>query len=208
MYMYTKLKEALMGKGKSVSGKDWSPNSVKAIVITREFIVIAYHVKQAKLVQLDINESMQDISRNGSQGSLHNLLSQKQLSCLEEIYVDSIFQNYKGTMDLERYVNGLVNSASRLRFYGYIEPGNVYDIVNNYGKAQLNGLVDYTYAMDMERVLSVQYQSTNNDSWYTKYNLRPDKYSLDSNRGVLHTWFKKVAEEVKKAAIKTGAIRK
>ena len=187
-----------MGTKGSTSSKNWSPNNVKAVVITRACILVAFHTKQPTFVPLDVATSMQDISKNGSTGSLHNLLAQRQLSCLEEIYVDSIFQNYTGIMNLDEYVRGLVSTVSRLRFYGYIGDGQLTNLPERYGNAKLNGLTDYTYALDKERKLPLQYQSTDNGLWYTKYNLRPDKYPIDSKRGALHAWFKMVESDLTK----------
>ena len=190
MYMYQQLKNAVMGS--SSNTKNWSPNSIKAIVITRSFIFVAYHIRQPKIVNLDLSESIADIQKNGSSGALHNLLSQKQLSCLEEIYVDSVFQGYAGFMDLQGYVDKLVSTVSRLRFYGFIENADVNELYNNFSNAMMNGNGEYCFALDNTRRSVIQYQSTQNDNWYSKYNLRPDKYSADANKGTLNTWFKKV----------------
>lgn len=208
MYMYSELRSAIMnqsGNGKTVP-KDWTPNSIKAIYIMRTFILVAYHVKQPKLVQLNIEEALEDIQRNGSNGALHNLLSQKQLSCLEEIYVDSIFNNYKGLMNLEGYVSSLVNSVSRLRYYGYADFVDANEVVQCYARAQITRELDYTYALDKSRTCTLMYQSTENNNWYSKYNLRPDKYQSDVPKGNLSLWFKLVESKIvegKQAEIET-----
>lgn len=196
MYMYQELRKIILNtKGKSTP-KDWSPNSIKAVVITREFIFVAYHLTQPRYVMLNPEEAINDIQHNGSNGALHNLLSQKQLSCLEEIYVDSVFENYKGLMDVEGYVNGLVSSVSRLRFYGYITNVNIQELLNCYSNALTNRQLDYSYALDKARTASLMYQSTENNNWYSKYNLRPDRYSTDAPRGNLNLWFKMVESKV------------
>lgn len=196
MYMYQELRKMIMNtKGKSTP-KDWSPNSIKAIIITREFIFVAYHLSQPKYIMLNPEEAIEDIQRNGSNGALHNLLSQKQLSCLEEIYVDSAFENYRGIMDIEGYVNGLVNSVSRLRFYGYIANANVQEIMNGYSIAMTNRDLEYAFALDKNRTSALMYQSTENNNWYSKYNLRPDKYPTDSIKGNLNAWFKMVESKI------------
>ena len=201
MYTYSKLKEALY-KGKSVNSPDWTPNDIKALVITRYYIVIAYHVGNPRCVNLNCAEVEADISRNGTNGSLHNLLSQRQLSCLEEIYVDSVFKQYSGFMNLESYVNGLVNTASRLRYYGYIDPSQEPDVQEKYAVASIQGISDYTYALDKSRVCSLEYLSTNNNDWFCKYNLRPDVYKRDADKGALQTYFKMVENTMKKAKAK------
>lgn len=196
MYMYQELRKVIMNtKGKSTP-KDWSPNSIKSIIITREFIFVAYHLTQPRYAMLNPEEAIEDIQRNGSNGALHNLLSQKQLSCLEEIYVDSVFENYKGILDLEGYVNGLVSSVSRLRFYGYIANANIQEIMNTYSNAITSRTLGYSYALDIGRTASLMYQSTDNNNWFSKYNLRPDKYSTDAYKGSLNAWFKKVENKL------------
>lgn len=196
MYMYQQLKKAVMGA--SSNTKSWSPNSIKAIVITRSFIFVAYHIRQPKIVTLDLSESIADIQKNGSGGALHNLLSQKQLSCLEEVYVDSVFQGYAGLMDLQGYVDRLISTVSRLRFYGFIDNADVNELYNNFSNAMMSGKGEYSFALDSSRRSTLQYQATQNDNWYSKYNLRPDKYSADSPKGTLNTWFKKVEGTVNK----------
>lgn len=197
MYMYSELRSAIMNqRGNKSTPKDWSPNSIKAIYIMRDFILVAYHLKQPRLVQLNPEEVTEDIQRNGSNGALHNLLSQKQLSCLEEIYVDSIFENYKGLMNLDGYVNGLVSSVSRLRFYGYASNINPQELLQAYNNAQTTRQLDYSYALDKSRTATLMYESTENNNWYTKYNLRPDKYSADAPKGALNLWFTMVENKI------------
>ena len=154
-YLYDKLKEALGGAKFSNSHvgavRDWTPNGVKAIVIYREFILVANHVKPPRLYPLDINEVVQDLQRNGSTGALHNLLSQRQLSCMEEFYVDGMFQNYRGVLDLQGYVGKLLNDKSRLRYYGYIDGVNGQDLYKRYADAKMANNAIYSYAGDTTR---------------------------------------------------------
>lgn len=200
-YLYDKVKLALGGNkfSSSHSGvvSDWSPNSVKALFITRGYIIVVNHVKVPKLYKLDVNESSLDISKNGSGGALHNLLSQRQLSCMEEIYVDAVFNNYKGMMDLQGYVNKTIRESSRLRYYGYIDVNsNPQEIVNKYTKEKMEMNPLYAYATDKTRSAALQYYEVGNKQWYKNYNLRPQYYKLDADNGLLDRWFRKSESKI------------
>ena len=201
-YLYDKLKEALGGAKFSNSHvgavRDWTPNGVKAIVIYREFILVANHVKPPRLYPLDINEVVQDLQRNGSTGALHNLLSQRQLSCMEEFYVDGMFQNYKGVLDLQGYVSKLLNDKSRLRYYGYIDGVNGQDLYKRYADAKMANNAIYSYAGDTTRQGSLQFTDVGNKTWYKNYNLRPQHYVLDADNGTLARWFRKCELDIQK----------
>lgn len=201
-YLYDKLKEALGGAKFSNSHvgavRNWTPNGVKAIVIYREFILVANHVKPPRLYPLDINEVVQDLQRNGSTGALHNLLSQRQLSCMEEFYVDGMFQNYRGVLDLQGYVSKLLNEKSRLRYYGYIDGVNGQDLYKRYADAKMANNVVYSYAGDTTRQGSLQFTDVGNKAWYKNYNLRPQHYVLDADNGTLARWFRKCESDIKK----------
>ena len=202
-YIYSKVKEALggsrMGSSSKTVIKDWTPNGVKALVICRSFIIVANHIKPPRLYQLDLSEVTKDLQGSGSTGAIHNLLKQRQLSCLEEIYVDSVFNNYKHIFNMDTYIASLLNEKSRLRVYGYCDGtnGNVAgEMLNNYRNAQIRGDFSYCYAFDRSRSVMVQYKEVGNSDWYKNYNLRPQFYSLDADRGQLHTWFKKCENRV------------
>lgn len=201
-YLYDKLKESLGGAKFSNSHvgavRDWTPNGVKAIVIYREFILVANHVKPPRLYPLDINEVVQDLQRNGSTGALHNLLSQRQLSCMEEFYVDGMFQNYRGVLDLQGYVSKLLNEKSRLRYYGYIDGVNGQDLYKRYADAKMANNAVYSYAGDTTRQGSLQFTDVGNKTWYKNYNLRPQHYVLDADNGTLARWFRKCESDIKK----------
>lgn len=201
-YLYDKLKEALGGAKFSNSHvgavRDWTPNGVKAIIIYREFILVANHVKPPRLYPLDINEVVQDLQRNGSTGALHNLLSQRQLSCMEEFYVDGMFQNYKGVLDLQGYVGKLLNDKSRLRYYGYIDGVSGQDLYKRYADAKMANNALYSYAGDTTRQGSLQFTDVGNKTWYRNYNLRPQHYALDAENGVLARWFRKCESDIEK----------
>lgn len=200
-YMYDKLKIALEGSKFSDSHniiKDWSPNEIKALFITRGCIIVVNHIKQPKVLNLDVRESEFDISKNGSTGSLHNLLTRRQLSCLEEIYVDSVFNNYRGCLDIDGYVRKSMSESSRLRYYGYINLNDVDNVVNSYVNARSKEDFTYSYAMDKGRTNTIQFTQTNNSKWYENYNLRPQFYTLDSENGSLARWFRMCRAEIEK----------
>lgn len=194
MYMYQMLSKAIFdSEDKNKIKSDWSPNTIKNIVILRDCIVVVYHTtRQTKFVQLN-QEALDDIMSNGSKGALHNVLGAYQLSCLEEIYVDSVFQNYLGTFNLDKYVNGLKNTRSRLRYCGYVQwvMGAGQNIFNYYNKGKQTLSEDYTLAQS-KGVVNIGIQNLDNTDWYTKHNLRPENYKLDKERGTLDAWFTKV----------------
>lgn len=194
-YMYDMLKTALGGSKFSNSHstivKGWSPNSIKALIITEYQIVIIYHVSMPRVIALNYQQAYEDITRNGSSGSLHNLLTQRQLSCLEEIYVGGVFQNYLGCMNIKAYVERMLSDSSRLRYYGYIRVSNFDEIRNCYSMAKENGNPLYAYALDKSRTNTIQYECVGNDKWYKNYKLRPQYYAMDAENGVLSRWFKR-----------------
>lgn len=209
MYMYQMLSKAIFdSEDKNKIKSEWSPNAIRNIVILRDCIIVVYHTtRQTKFVQLN-QEALDDIMSNGSKGALHNVLGAYQLSCLEEIYVDSVFQNYLGTFNLDKYVNGLKNTRSRLRYCGYVQwvMGAGQNIFNYYNKGKQALSEDYTLAQS-KGVVSIGIQSLENTDWYMKHNLRPENYKLDKERGTLDAWFTKVERdmteyygEMKKAA--------
>lgn len=189
-YLYDKLRDALGGKNfrSGVSMKGWSPNEVRGIVIMRDFILIADYVKSPKIVELNVQEVMLDLSNMNRRGSLNNLLSARQLSCLEEIYVDEGIRGYKQVIDLEAYVQSLVNGISRLRYYGYVSGFNAGELYGVYQKAFVDGVMDFTLA---EKLGKFKAESVGNRLWYTKYNLRPNYYDVDRDGGKLSIYFKK-----------------
>lgn len=188
-YMYDELKKILSPANGSTAR--WSPNNIRALYITRGYLIYVRHVGGNAVCRvLDVAKSSEDISRNGSTGALHNLLSNRKLSCLEEIYVDSVFQNYKGAMNLEAYVNSLVNDRGRLRFYGYVDFQTLdpSEISNKYGNDSIEKIL-YSYAEDSSRSAKLQYWSVGNPNWYLNHSLRPQDYPLDGERGSVGRWF-------------------
>lgn len=197
MTLYQELKKAVTGSEKDVQlPKNWTPNNVRAIIVTRAGIVLYYFTKMPKIVRLNIQEMEKDIAKNGSTGSLQNVLNKRQLSCLEEIYVDSVFKNYKGSFNLENYVDSLVSSSSRLRYYGYIDFNILETVYESYQKAFYNDVKSYIYALDKDKK-GVEIYSTNNSKWFEKYNLRPTEYSADNKAGNLAACLRVIEKQEK-----------
>ena len=190
-YIYNAVKNAIGGVNVNsgmAKQKDWSPNNIRSIYIMRDFVLVAYYTKLPKLVMLDSNEVGLDLQNPNRIGSLNNLLSNRQLSCMEEIYVDSILQVYPNVIDLQKYVNSLISGSSRLRYYAYVEGLNGDDLAKTYQKVKIDGVMDFTLA---KNVGGFRYQDTENTDWYKKYNLRPQYYSLDESGKELATIFNK-----------------
>lgn len=194
-YLYNKLRDALGGTSVKTGTqiKKWSPNEIRSIVIMREYILIADYLKQPKVMPLDLNEVDVDLRSRGGGSSLNNLLNNRQLSCMEEIYVDSVFMNYKDVFDLEKYVRDMFNQVSRLRYYGYTRAGNAEVLRQFYSNVQINGTMDATIALNIG---GFEYNDTGNSGWYKKHNLRPQYYALDSDKGTLHTYFMKCEKQI------------
>ena len=207
-YLYDKLREALGGENfkAGVAINNWTPNEVRAIYIMRDFILVADYLKQPRLVTLDIQEVGMDITNRNRRGNLNNLLESRQLSCLEEIYVDYAFMQYKNVIDLGAYVknalkisDGCIESNSRLRYYGYVRGFNSQIIMGFYSKALLNGYMDYTFA---NNVGGFMYVDANNKDWYKKYDLRPQYYSMDKDKSKLHIYFTKCERVISDNTVK------
>lgn len=208
-YLYGEVKKALGGEKFSTSSariiKDWTPNNIKAFVITRNFIYVRYHINvgmstkggagglKSRIYYLDQTVLSSELSRPQN-GSVTNLLSSRQLSCMEEIYVDSTFQNYLGVLNLPMYINKLVSERSRLRFYGYIDNVTIDELETCFNKFDVKENPLYSYAYDKERKATVQFTDTKNDDWIHDYFLRPQYYMMDSEGGKLARWFRSVEQ--------------
>lgn len=194
-YMYDRMKVALGGSSYTDSHagvvKGWSPNNIKALIITEYQIITINHVSAPRVTPLDYKRAYDDIIRNGSTGSIHNLLTQRQLSCLEEIYVSGIFQNYLGCMNIDAFVNKMEFDSCRLRYYGYINVSNYDEIVKCYAKAREKGNPIYAYALDKSRTNAISYSNVGNDNWYKNYRLRPQYYAMDAENGNLSRWLRR-----------------
>ena len=190
-YLYNQVKNAIGGTNVSKNASkltDWSPNNIRAVCIMRNFLLVAYYTRQPKLVDLDENQVGLDLMNPNRVGSLNNLLGNRQLSCMEELYVDSVFQAYPGVMDLPRYVDSLISSSSRLRYYAYVDGLDPNMAASFYNKAHIDGALDCTLALN---VGGFKYIDTENENWYTKFNLRPQYYSMDEPGKPLATIFNK-----------------
>lgn len=189
-YIYDKLRDALGGKifRSGIVFKNWSPNEIRAIYIMRDFILVADYLKQPKIIRLDVNEVSMDLSNPSRRGNLNNLLDSRHLSCMEEIYVDSCYQGHRDVIDLNSYVQGLYNQASRLRYYGYVSGFSVDALQTFYSSALINGSFDLTVAKTLN---NFSYNDLGNKDWYKKYNLRSQWYEIDKEKGRLHTYFAK-----------------
>lgn len=206
-YIYDNVRNALGGqsfKAGSVS-KNWSPNEIRALYIMRSFIIVVDYLKGPILYSLDENAVGLDLQNPNRIGSLNNLLSNRQLSCMEEIYVDDVFQKYPNVMDLAAYARSVISSQSRLRFYAYASGMNPAYIVQKYQMAFNNGVMDFTYA---KSIGGIRYVDTGNADWYKKYFLRPQYYPADADGGRLHIWFSKCEKQVASAQQKIEEERK
>ena len=208
-YLYDNLKGALGGdkltSSKSTVIRDWTPNNIRTIVISRYGIMVAYHLggfTKTKVYPLDVNEVARDLEELGrthyGTPKLNGLLTKRSLSCLEEIYVDSAFINYPQVLDLLGYVRGLVNSVSRLRYFGYgnFSEGSLGQLSSNYKGSNPS----YSIAKDRNRegYLTLEYKDVGNESWYHNYYLRPQYYQMDSDKGKLAIHFRKAEDAIVK----------
>lgn len=218
-YLYDKLKEALGGEvvtsNKNTVIRNWTPNNIKALIISRYYIVVVKHLGLnmgcAKQYDLDVNLVAQDLDElfrtNYGKPKLNSLLTKRSLSCLEEIYVDSMFQNYPQVLDLQGYMRELVSTMSRIRFFGYGEfpiGVNVAEYLSNaYRNAYNSGNYDYSIAKDSNRgAIRLEYRELNKKDWYTRYYLRPQFYQMDVERGNLAVHFRKFESDYAKCANK------
>lgn len=196
-YIYEEVKKQMNGLNRKPGGgliQNWSPNLYRCIIISPSFIFIAKHIGNPIVQQLDPQKVMEDLesySRGQGKGALHNLFSERQLSCLEEIYFDEVFKSYQNLFDINMYISKVKNSASRLRYYGYCRTNGDLRIaswlVGMYQRAD----VLYCLAKDKNRVFPLEYKEVGELNWYKNYNLRPMYYKLDSDKGQLAIYFRK-----------------
>lgn len=207
-YLYDKLKDALGGDkvmvSKSTVIRDWSPNNIKVLIISKDYILVGHHLGtfgSFKSTLLDYNLVAQDVEElsrtNYGKPKLNSLLSRRSLSCLEEIYIDSAFMNYPQVIDLLGYVRDLIGTTCRLRYYGYgVFPRGTDDWVRQeYSSNSRN--MGYALALDETKPFSVEYREVmkykepNGVDWYHNYYLRPQYYKMDSDNGKLAIHFRK-----------------
>lgn len=211
-YLVDKLMDSLGKKGYSGNTgtviSDWTPNNIKCIVISRDFIWVGNHIGGiggGRVTPLDQDKVLSDIldisMKNYGKPKLNSILERRALSCLEEIYVDSIFMKNLKVLDLESYVRKLFGSYSRLRRYGYFNPvrGFMQWILSNSESSRKK----VGYLMSDDDSCPVEIGGTSgkfkgNPEWYKMYYLRPEYYKMDKEGGNLYVHFKKIEREYPK----------
>ena len=194
-YIYDSVKSVLIGNNTESSTtviKGWSPNMYRCIVIGFDYIFVAYHGKGCRIFNLDRNKVFEDLDKylkGSSRGSLTNLLSTRQMSCLEEFYVDYNFVRVRSLINLNIFAEKLKSSVSRLRYYGYFD-GNMNGAMLE--RLYKNTDVLYSLAKDKDRLFKMDYVETCVKDWYRNYNLRPQYYTMDRDNGDLAIYFRKV----------------
>ena len=192
-YVYDEVKNQLDIDQKG-SKSTWSPNIYRCIIIGADYLFFAYHggIKKNRIVRLDPEKVVGDIRKSEEgkyRGSINNLLQERQLSCLEEIYVDTAYQRFPNIFDIAKYADSVKSNVSRLRYIGYCTTsGDVDWLITSYDKE--NPI--YTLAEDKtKRGLQLQVTKINNPEWYKKYYLRPQFYDADKEKGKIAVWFRK-----------------
>ena len=196
-YIYEMLKNVLSGNRRG-DASDWagSPNMFRSIVVTPEFIFTARFIGNPRVVRLDaekVRADLADYKMGKGKGALHNLLAERQLSCLEEIYFDVVFEPYQNLYDIEYYINKVKSSVSRLRYYGYcvIPNGQYMTVCSWLDSTYKNANVLYSITEDKTKPFMINYKSTGTKEWYRNYNLRPNFYKADADDGDLAIYFRK-----------------
>lgn len=197
-YVYTKLKEAILGNQGDKISRDMSPNMIKAIFIGRTNIVVAYHTRSCRTIHLDFEKVSQELGNSGVRNeSLNNVLNKYKMGCVEEIYADASYRNIPGGyLDLDRYVQGL--NRCRLRFYGWYN-GDASCVLTCYEKARMEHNYMYCVANDADvrgKILQIEAHNVQGkaEPWYTVHDLRPNDYPVDKS---LDSYFNRVDEYLK-----------
>lgn len=192
-YVYDEVKNQLDIDQKG-SKSTWSPNIYRCIIIGADYLFFAYHggIKKNRIVRLDPEKVVGDIRKSEEgkyRGSINNLLQERQLSCLEEIYVDTAYQRFPNIFDIAKYADSVKSNVSRLRYIGYCTTSGDMDwLITSYDKE--NPI--YTLAEDKtKRGLQLQVTKINNPEWYKKYYLRSQFYDADKENGKIAVWFRK-----------------
>lgn len=213
-YIHDKLKEALGGSkvidSKNTVISDWTPNNIKVLVISKNFILVIYHVGGfggSKVVKLDLEQVVKDLNRlaiNGGNPQLNTILKRRSFSCLEEFYVDVDFLKTPPIIDLLGYVRELSNTTSRLRYFGYGEfpLGSDEWIRSAYQNNKRD--LDYALATDTNIPFSIGFRKVGYNEWYSNYFLRPKYYRLDDENGKLAAHFRKFEEDYKNHLLAKG----
>ena len=191
-YIYEKVKEEFkrceQGAGDQIQG--WTPNKYRCIVIGMDYIFYGYHLyapKMIKLVRSKVEEDIEWYKQRDGRYTVHYLLLQRQLSCLEEIYLDVAFRNSQAMFNLYEFAEMNFKRTTRLRAFGYADTEGLKDmLVTTYKNA------NSMYAMYLDEYMKgmLKFVVANNKDWYKKYNLRPTFYKLDEDDSSLAKYFK------------------
>lgn len=202
MYIVEELTKALGGKKLSESHQSlisgWTPNNVKAIFISVDFILVVNHLGYScKVVPLDRNLVASDIEQCKvvyGKPKLNSVLEKRSFSCLEEIYVDAILVGIPQLINIEAYINSFNKDTDRLRYAGAGDfNGSYIDWIR--GIYSTKQSLDYAIAKDTSRPFKLQFKTINEDDWYKHYYLRPKYYRMDSEKGGLAMHFRKFAKD-------------
>ena len=192
-YVYDEVKKQLDLDQKG-SKAVWSPNIYRCIIIGADYLFFAYHagIKTNRIVPLNAENVVGDIQKCAEgkyRGSINNLLQERQLSCLEEVYLDVVYQPYPNIFDVAKYADSIKSNVSRLRYIGYCKTsGDASWMIESYSRD--NPI--YTLAEDkVKKGLQIQATKVDNPEWYRKFFLRPQYYSADKENGKLAVWFRK-----------------
>ena len=204
-YLTDKLKEVI---DKRYDEGNWSPNNFRAMFMGQNFFCFIRYSGVPHVVKLDFEKVKQDVQKsfNGRGASFDPIMNNRKFSCLEEIYIDTIYLNSK-LFNLESFVRSL--NDNRLRYYGVInnlrdsEQLKIINSIKSCFNSKLAAQYGYLYITDSNNVwkgsqIPGKVAKTSNNKWYTSYNLRPTDYEMDKENGDLDIYFKKV----EKAGIK------
>lgn len=178
---------------------DWTPNNVKSIIIGRDCMMVVYHIGGfggCRLIRLDSSRVMQEVAdTTGGYPRINAVLNRRSLTCLEELYVDTIYLSNPLVVDVGRYVSENVGDSSRFRFYGFGSfcYGDMEYVRSAYARSR--GDYDYALALDRGCPFRIEYKGSGNAGWYRSYYLRPQYYKLDEEGGKLDTHFRKIERE-------------
>lgn len=209
-YIYEEVKKQMNGLNRKPGAgliQNWSPNLYRCIIISQSFIFMAKHIGNPIIQPLDpmkVQEDLSSYARGQGRGSLHNLFSERQLSCLEEIYFDDIYKPFQNLFDINMYISKVKNSVSRLRYYGYCRTGGDSRIANWLVGTYQRADVLYCLAKDKNRVFPLEYKEVGEKGWYKNYNLRPQYYRLDADGGQLAIYFRKNEKNIEDLLKKYG----
>lgn len=198
-YIYNQLKDILSIKGNYEGGiriKDWSPNEYRCIIVGLNFIFVAKFLgapRYRALSQEEVKRDLMNYSMGRSKGAIHNLLTGRQFSCLEEIFFDTEYKRYTALFDINMYVSKALNMQSRLRYFGYFMPTG--QTLNYLMSVYSNCSNAYCITEDKNRPFAVEFKKATNE-WYKNHNLRPQYYMLDREGGSLDIYFKKCESQM------------